>query len=133
MASTSRWPAGLLGVSRSGYYEWRGRPPSPRAVADAALSAVITEVHTASRATYGAPRVHAELALGLGIAVGRKRVARLMRAAGLAGVSHRRKHQRGSPLRAVHEDLVQRKFTADGPDRLWVTDITEHPTREGKV
>lgn len=123
----------VLRVSRSGYYEWRDRAPSARQVADEQLSTTITAVHTASRGTYGAPRVHAELRLGLGVACGRKRVARLMRTAGLAGVSHRRKHRRAGPAPAVHDDLVQRRFVADAPDRLWVTDITEHPTAEGKV
>ncbi|WP_338105001.1 IS3 family transposase, partial [Modestobacter muralis] len=123
----------VLRVSRSGFYEFAGRPPSPRAVADAALTSTITKVHAGSRATYGAPRVHAELRLGLGLACGRKRVARLMRTAGLVGVSHRRKHHRTGPLPAVHDDLVQRRFTAEAPDRLWATDITEHPTAEGKV
>jgi putative transposase len=102
-------------------------------VADATLTATIVEIHTASRCTYGAPRVHAELRLGLGLACGRKRVARLMRIAGLTGVCHRRKHRRTGPAPAVHDDLVQRRFVADAPDRLWVTDITEHPTIEGKV
>jgi putative transposase len=123
----------VLKVSRSGYYEWLGRAPSARQVADEALSAAIAEVHEASRGVYGAPRVHAELRLGLGLACGRKRVARLMRTAGLAGVCHRRKHRRAGPAPAVHDDLVQRRFVADAPDRLWVTDITEHPTAEGKV
>jgi transposase InsO family protein len=123
----------VLRVSRSGYYEWRNRPPSPRQVTDEQLSTTIIEVHTASRGTYGAPRVHAELRLGLGMACGRKRVARLMRTAGLAGVCARRKHRRAGPAPAVHADLVQRRFVADAPDRLWVTDITEHPTAEGKV
>jgi putative transposase len=123
----------VLKVSRSGYYDWRGRAPSARAVADAALTATIVQVHEGSRRTYGAPRVHAELRLGLGLACGRKRVARLMRAGGLTGVCHRRKHRRAGPAPAVHEDLVQRRFVADAPDRLWVTDITEHPTAEGKV
>jgi putative transposase len=123
----------VLGVSRSGFYEWRSRAPSLRETADAALAETIAEVHAASRGTYGAPRVHAELRLGLGVACGRKRVARLMRAAGLAGICHRRKHRRAGPLPAPHADLVQRRFVADAPDRLWVTDITEHPTAEGKV
>jgi transposase InsO family protein len=123
----------VLGVSRSGYYEARGRPPSPRAVADAALTETIRDIHTMSRGSYGAPRVHAELRLGLGVRCGRKRVARLMRADGLAGATHRRKHRRGRPAEAVHDDLVQRRFVADAPDRLWCTDITEHPTAEGKV
>jgi transposase InsO family protein len=123
----------VLKVSRSGFYEWLHRVPSARQVADMQLTATIVEVHVASRATYGAPRVHAELRLGLGLACGRKRVARLMRTAGLVGVCHRRKHRRAGPQPAVHADLVQRRFVAEAPDRLWVTDITEHPTAEGKV
>ena len=123
----------VLGVSRSGYYEWRDRPPSARAVEDAALTATIHDVHEASRGCYGAPRVHAELRLGLGLAVARKRVARLMRVAGLAGIGGRRKQRRRRPDTAPHEDLVKRRFVADAPNRLWCTDITEHPTSEGKV
>jgi putative transposase len=122
----------MLKVSRSGYYEWRGRPVSERDWDDAHLLNEIRDVHVASRATYGAPRVHAELKLGRGHRIGRKRVARLMRTAELQGICHRRKRgQRPAP--AVHDDLVQRSFMAVRPDQLWCTDITEHPTREGKV
>lgn len=122
----------VLGVSESGYYEWRDRPLSARAVADASLSTQIVEIHAMSRGTYGVPRVHAELRLGRGVRCGRKRVARLMRAARLHGIYRRHgKHRRPAP--AVHDDLVRRRFVADAPDRLWLTDITEHPTREGKV
>jgi len=117
----------VLGISRSGFYEADQRAPSARAVSDETLAATITRIPHASRATYGAPRVHAELRLGLGIRCGRKRVARLMRAAGLVGVCHRRKRRGHRPLPAPHEDLVRRDFTATGPDRLWCTDITEHP------
>ncbi len=122
----------MLCVSASGYYEWRGRAPSARAVSDEALSAEIVEIHRLSRGTYGAPRVHAELRLGRAVRCGRKRVARLMRAAGICGL-FRRRGKRRQPLPPVHDDLVRRRFVADAPDRLWVTDITEHPTREGKV
>ena len=121
----------MLGVSASGYYEQRGRAPSPRAV-DEALSLQIREIHAWSRGTYGAPRIHAELRLGRGLRCGRKRVFRLMRAANLCGV-YRRRRSCVRPLPPVHDDLVQRRFAADSPDRLWLTDITEHPTREGKV
>jgi putative transposase len=122
----------MLRVSASGYYEWRGRPPSPRAVADQALTAQIKEIHTISRGTYGAPRMFDELRLGRNVRCGRKRVARLMREANLCGV-YRRRRKHARPLPAVHDDLVQRRFFADAPDRLWLTDITEHSTREGKV
>ncbi len=122
----------VLRVSASRYYEWRGRPLSPRVLQDQALTAQITEIHVCSRGTYGAPRVHAELRLGRGVRCSRKRVARLMRAASLCGI-YRRRRSRARPAPPVHEDLVQRRFVADRPDRLWLTDITEHPTRDGKV
>ena len=122
----------MLKTSTSGYYEWRGRPPSQRAIADHPLIAQIREIHVLSRGTYGVPRVHAELRLGCGVRCGRKRVARLMRVVGLQGIYVRRKKRRGAGP-PVHADLVRRRFVADAPDRLWLTDITEHPTREGKV
>ena len=123
----------VLNLSRAVYYDTLTRGPSVRDRVETVLTATIGEVHARSRGTYGAPRVHAELHLGLGVRCGRKRVARLMAAAGLAGVSHQRKRAGTGPLPATHDDLVQRKFTADGPDRLWCTDITEHPTGQGKV
>src|SRR3954453_5883925 len=96
----------VLGISRSGLYEAVHRPPSARQVADQALTATIVAIHQGSRATYGAPRVHAELRLGQGVACGRKRGARLMRVAALVGVSHRHKRRGQRPLPAPHEDLV---------------------------
>ena len=87
------------------------------------------------RGTYGAPRVHAELKLGLGIRCGRKRVERLMRWCGLAGVTRRARRgcTRRDPAAGSSGDLVNRKFAVSGPDRLWCADITEHPTGQGKV
>ncbi len=124
----------VLKVSRSAYYDWAGAGPSQRDWNDAHLTNTITAIHVISRRSYGAPRVHAELRLGLGMALGRKRVARLMRQAGIMGISHRRKHGgRQHRLPAVHDDLVQRRFVAEAPDQLWATDITEHPTTSGKV
>ncbi|MCR2813869.1 IS3 family transposase [Microbacterium sp. zg.Y1084] len=123
----------VLRVSRSGYYAWKSRPASDRSRADAELTGTIVRIHQDSRTSYGARRVHAELRLGLQIRCGKKRVARLMRLAGIAGISHRRKRGKSRPLPAPHEDLVRRKFVADAPDKLWVTDITEHPTKTGKV
>ena len=122
----------LLEVSASGYHGWRVRPASARSQADAALLARIKAIHAASRRTYGAPRIHAELAAE-GISVGRKRVARLMRAAGLRGVSRRKgpRTTRRDGLSRPAPDLVERDFTAEGPDRLWVADITYIPTWAG--
>jgi len=122
----------VLGVSPSGYYAWRKRPLSSRARADVELTAHIHAVHRESRGTYGAPRIHADLAAH-GIHVGRKRVARLMRCAGLQGVS-RRKPCRTTVRDATARpalDLVDRQFEVAGPDRLWVADITYVPTGAG--
>jgi len=122
----------VLGVSPSGYYAWRKRPLATRTRADVELTAHIDAIHRASRGTYGAPRVHAELAT-LGIHVGRKRVARLMRALGVGGIS-RRKPPRTTLRDQAHRpapDLVARDFAAAGPDRLWVADITYIPTWAG--
>lgn len=124
----------LLGVAESGYYEWKRRGPSQRQLRHAWLLEQIRAVHAASRGTYGAMRVHAELTLGRGVTVGHGQIELLMARAGIKGLPGNRrprpKHQ--TPTAG---DLVSRKFTetAQTPNRLWVTDITEHHTREGKV
>lgn len=122
----------MLGVSPSGFYAWQDRPPSARAQANAALQEQIQTIYTRSRRTYGAPRIHAELRV-LGVRCGRKRVARLMRAAGLVG-AHRRRPPRTTWRdhdAAPAPDLVQRRFTTPAPDRLWVADITYVRTGAG--
>lgn len=124
----------VLGVSRAGFHAWASRGPSPRAGADASLLRLIEIVHRASRGTYGVPRVHAELQ-ARGIFVGRKRIARLMRASELVGV-HRRRRGRVVPKavepgRSPAPDLVRRNFRRSGPNRLWVADITYLPTAAG--
>ncbi|MCP3166843.1 IS3 family transposase [Myxococcus qinghaiensis] len=122
----------VLEVSESGYHAWRTRLPSKRAVADEGLSERIRAIHAMSDGTYGVPRIHAELAAE-GVHIGRKRVARLMRAARIEGVSRRRwcvtttRDERARPA----PDLVDRKFVAPGPDQLWVADITYIPTHAG--
>jgi putative transposase len=125
--------ARVLGVARAGYYAWASRPPSARDHEDTLLGEQIRQIHARSRGTYGAPRVHAELRLGLDIRVGRKRVARLMREHGLAGVHRRRQRglTRRDPQASPAPDLVERDFTPAGPDRLWVADITQQRTDEG--
>src|SRR3954454_8604549 len=127
----------VMKVTTSGYYEWQQRHHDPcvRARADVELTKAIIEIHRQSRGTYGAPRVHAELRLGAGINIGRKRVARLMRLAGVEGIYRRRRRgcTRRDPHAVPNDDLVNRQFTVDAPDRLWVSDITEHPTDGGKV
>ena len=135
-ANQARFPiakvARLLGVSPSGYYAWRDRELSPHQQYDAILKTCISDIHHRSRGTYGAPRIHAELAAD-GIQIGRKRVARLMREMALAGVSRRkgtRTTRRDHGLRPA-PDLVERRFEADAPDLLWVADITYVPTWAG--
>jgi hypothetical protein len=122
----------VLGVSEVGYYGQLSRPPSERVIRHAWLTDLITRVHADSRGTYGGLRVHAELTLGQGLIVGHNRIAMLMSRAGLAGVTGRRKWKR-SPTQNLATDLVDRCFARTGPNQFWVTDITEHPTREGKV
>jgi putative transposase len=124
----------LLGVSVSGYYDWRDRPPSPRAIRHVWLTELITKVHADSRRTYGAARVHAELTPGHGVSVGHEAVAMLMRRAGLQGLTGRPRYRTIPNFGTITaSDLVDRRFSRDQPDQLWVTDITEHRTREGKV
>ena len=122
----------VLKVSRSGYYAWKERSPSRRSVEDSALTDEIRKIHQRSRETYGYPRVHAELR-SVGVECGRRRVARLMREAGLRGCirGHRRSTTRRHGHGAAAPDLVDRRFLAASPDRLWLADITYIPTREG--
>lgn len=122
----------VLGVSRSGFYAWKDRPLSRRARADVEISQRIRLIHAVSGGTYGAPRVHAELAAD-GVRVGKKRVARLMRALGLQGATRRRITTTTvrDPDARQAPDLVERDFTADGRDQLWVADITYVPTAPG--
>jgi putative transposase len=121
----------VLGISSSGYYAWTKRAPSRRAQSNAALTETVRTIHAVSRGTYGAARVHAELAAE-GVHVGKNRVARLMRDAGVAGVSRRK-----SVVTTVRDgdrqapDLVDRTFAADAPNVLWVADITYIPTWAG--
>ena len=121
-----------LDVSESGFHAWRTRPPSRRERANDELLSRIRAIHQYSKETYGAPRIRAELA-DEGISVGRKRVARLMRKAGICGVSKRKwvtTTVRDNAASAA-PDLVKRHFRADGPNKLWVADITYVPTWSG--
>lgn len=125
-------PCRTLGVSRAGFYGARGRPPSARSLEDGLIAEAIREIHADSRGTYGAPRVQAMLARR-GVRVGRKRVARLMRAKGISGLV---KHKRGRttirvPGVATAPDLVRREWSPSEPNRLWVADITYCRSWEG--
>jgi putative transposase len=122
-----------LGVSRSGFYAWQTRPPSARASADEVLTEQIRSVHAQSREIYGYRRVTAELVDAQGESVGKHRVARLMRNAGIQGVTRRkfcRTTRRDETARPA-PDLLNRDFSAPGPDRRWVADITYVPTWAG--
>jgi putative transposase len=124
----------VLAVSASGYYAWHGRGASARDRTDQQLLEQIRACHRQSRGTYGAPRIHRDLRAA-GVRVGRKRVARLLQQAGLRGVCRRKWPV--TTVRAAHArpapDLVQRVFTATGPNQLWVADITYIPTGTGTL
>lgn len=115
----------ILDVSSSGCCAWRTRPPSKRAQANAGLPERVREIHATCDGAYGVPRIHAGLVVA-GERIGRKRIARLLREAGLEGVSRRK--GKGLTLRDPAPDsapdLIDREFTATGPDQLWVADIT---------
>ena len=123
----------VLGVSRSGYHAWACRSPSSRSRQDAALSERIAQIHQQSLKTYGSPRVHAELRLEHGVRVGRKRVERLMRRAGLSGQIKRRRGKTTIRVQGVRtaSDLVERDFNPVASNRLWAADITYIRTWEG--
>jgi len=128
------WMCKQLRVSRSGFYAWQGRPASARAGRDAQLSVKIAAVHQESRGTYGSPSIRGHL-VAEGEAVSKKRVARLMQAQGLSG-NPRKKFKRttdSSHGRPVAKNLVKRDFRADGPNRLWVADISYVWTWEGFI
>jgi putative transposase len=123
----------VLGVSRSGFYAWQTRAPSDRALSDVWLTERIREIHEANRGVYGAPRVHAELRLGQEVRVGRKRVERLMRAAGISGLVPRKRGRTTIRVPGVRvaDDLVERQFMPTAPNVLWVADITYLRSWEG--
>lgn len=125
----------VMKVSTSGFYAWQANPVTDKDLADAYLTNTIVDIWAMSRHSYGSPRVHAELCLGLGTPCSRKRVERLMAQAGICGIHRRRARgcTRRDPAAEAPEDLVNRTFNPAGPDQLWVMDVTEHPTPEGKV
>jgi putative transposase len=125
----------VMRVSTSGFYAWQANPVSERDLSDAYLTDTIVDVWRMSRRSYGSPRVHAELRLGEDIRCSRKRVERLMAQAGICGIFRRRRRgcTRRDPASEPADDLVNRAFDPVQPDQLWVMDVTEHPTEEGKV
>lgn len=136
-AEQADYPIGLLcqalGVSRSGFYAWSTRAPSDRQLTDAWLIDQIREIHAENREVYGAPRIHAELRLARGVRVGRKRVERLMRDAGISGLVPKKRGRTTIRVPGVRvaDDLVDRDFRPAGPNVLWVADITYLRTWEG--
>jgi putative transposase len=123
----------LLGVASSGFFMWRQRPPSARSIRRAWLTDVITEIWDRSRQTYGWRRIRAELADAYGQVVNKKLIQSIMRERAISGLPKRRKGRANLVNRVTTQDLVKRDFNRDGPNQLWMTDITEHPSREGKV
>ena len=123
----------LLGVSRSGYHKWLTRPPQTGRCSDAWLTEQIKEIHKDNRSVYGAPRIHAELRLHHGIRVGRKRVERLMRQAGISGLIPKKRGRTTIRVPGVRvaDDLVKRQFRPQAPNVLWIADITYLSTWEG--
>src|SRR5262249_25936540 len=118
----------LLRVAPSGFFRWRSLAPSDRAIRRAWLADVIGAIHVQSRRTYGWRRVRAELADAYGQAVNRKLVQSIMRELGISGVPIRRRGRPNPAGRYTAEDFVNRDFRRDGPNQLWMTDITEHPS-----
>ena len=124
-----------LGVNRTSFHDWERRAPSDRELTDAWLTDKIREIHAASDGTYGVRRIHAELRLEHGIRVGRKRVERLMRAAGISGLLPRKRRRTTVRVEGVRvaSDLVERDFRPTGPNQTWSADITYISTWEGFV
>ena len=123
----------VLNVSRTGFHNWERRAPSDRALTDAWLTEKIKQIHDASRGVYGAPRIHAELRMEHDVRIGRKRVARLMKAAGISGVRPRKRWQDDDPDPGDHPGHRPRRAAVqpDKPNVLWVADITYLRTGEG--
>jgi putative transposase len=122
-----------LGVNRTSFHDWERRPPTARAETDAWLTEKIKQIHEASRGVYGAPRIHAQLRMGHGIRVGRKRVERLMQATGISGLAPRKRARTTIRVAGVRvaDDLVEWRFRPPAPSLLWLADITYLRSWEG--
>jgi putative transposase len=136
-AEKANYPVALmcraLEVNRTSFHDWERRPPSDRALQDAWLLEQIKGIHETKRRVYGAPRIHAELRLGHGIRVGRKRVERLMKQAGISGLVPRKRGRTTIHVPGVRvaDDLVERRFRPTAPNVLWLADITYLRSWEG--
>jgi putative transposase len=136
-AEKANYPVALmcraLEVNRTSFHDWERRPPSDRSLQDAWLLEQIKQIHEQKRRVYGAPRIHAELRLGRGIRVGRKRVERLMKSAQISGLVPRKQGRTTIRVPGVRvaDDLVERQFRPTAPNVLWLADITYLRTWEG--
>lgn len=130
---SERYACDLVGLNRSTYYKMRHRPPSDREIRQVVLTDLIAEIHRRSRGTYGILRVRAALEIEHGLIVNTKLVKKLMKRLGIQGLPGPRKGRPNLVNVATCEDLVQRHFVASRPHELWLTDITEHPTSDGKL
>ena len=123
----------VVGVSRSCYYEFKYHVPSDRQIRRLLLSGLIADIHKRSRGTYGMLRIRAALLREQNMVVNKKLILSIMRELGIKGLPGPKRRKKNLVNEATEEDLVQRNFTVDRPNVLWLTDITAHPTREGKV
>ena len=123
----------VLGVNRTAFHRWESRAPSQRELDDAYLTEHIRAIHQEARGVYGARRIHAELRMAHGVQVGKKRVERLMRQAGISGLITRRRGKTTIRVPGVRvaDDLVRRQFAPAKPNLLWLADITYLPSWEG--
>ena len=123
----------VAGVSRSGFYEHKFHVPSDRYIRRLILMGLVADIHKRSRGTYGMLRIRAALKREQDMVVNKKLILSIMRELGIKGLPGPKKGKKNLVNQATEEDLVKRNFTVDRPNALWLTDITEHPTREGKV
>jgi transposase InsO family protein len=130
---SERYACDLVGLNRSTYYKMRHRPPSDREIRQIVLADLIYEIHQRSRGTYGILRIRAALEIEHGLIVNTKLVKKLMKRLGIQGLPGPRKGRPNLVNVATCEDLVQRHFVASRPHELWLTDITEHSTSDGKL
>ena len=130
---SSRRSCRIVGLSRSTFFDNKFRHPSSREIRRLLLSDVIAEIHSSSRGTYGKRRIRATLLIERDLIVNPKLVARIMADLGIYGLPRKKAGIRNLVNVATSSDLIKRNFTAQGPNQIWLTDITEHPTREGKL
>jgi transposase InsO family protein len=122
-----------VGLDRSTYYDMKFRKPNDAEIRRLMLADAIADIHARSRGTYGMLRIRAALEIEQGLIVNKKLVWKIMRELGLKGLPGPKKGKKNLVNAATCEDLVKREFTATRPNELWLTDITEHPTVEGKI